>query len=402
MKRLVLGLLSFFLLSGAIFVLINVDYAKISYIPNHVAVSKSDISQINNEMIFGKMIRVNLSDVAVSSDQKTKAKMWIKLFGIIPIKKIDVEIAKGEEVYIGGIPLGFAITSDGLIVVGDNSVASQDESKPTNKTAEIKHGDVITKINGNPVVTSEQISQHLNETSGNVNLTIVRDGDEFNCEIEPLTDKSTGETKIGLWVKNNTNGIGTLTYIKMQNGRFGALGHAILDYETGIKIPVYSGKIYKCNQVGIEKAETNKPGELKCVFLQGINAKGTIDKNTEFGVFGSVNSNSDLTDNNLTAEVGSRLVVKPGKAKIVSSVSGVREEYDIEIIKASYQPTSDDKSLIFRVTDKRLLSLTGGILQGMSGSPILQNGKLIGAVTHVFVSDPTKGYGIYADWMIEE
>ena len=193
----------------------------------------------------------------------------------------------------------------------------------------------------------------------------------------------------------------TLTFIRQSDNRFGALGHAITDYETGVNVPVESGKIYKCSQVGITKASKNSPGELKCVFLQGINTKGTIEKNTPFGVFGNCTDVSSLADFNLTAEIGSRLTIKNGKAKLLSAVSGVLEEYDIEIIKTYYQPDSDDKSFIFRVTDKRLLDLTGGIVQGMSGSPILQNGKLVGAVTHVFVNDPTRGYGIYAKWMLE-
>ncbi|MBR5012475.1 MAG: SpoIVB peptidase, partial [Clostridia bacterium] len=229
-----------------------------------------------------------------------------------------------------------------------------------------------------------------------------RDGIPYNCTVYPEKDLASGDKKLGLWVKNDANGIGTLTFIRQSDNRFGALGHAITDYETGVNVPVESGKIYKCSQVGITKASKNCPGELKCVFLQGINTKGTIEKNTPFGVFGNCTDASSIADFNRTAEIGSRLTIKSGKAKLLSAVSGDLEEYDIEIIKTYYQPDSDDKSFIFRVTDKRLLELTGGIVQGMSGSPILQNGKLVGATTHVFVSDPTKGYGIYADWMAEE
>lgn len=401
MKKILLKITLFCCVGIAIVVGFNIEYSKISYLPNNAIVSTSDISYINKENLFGKVMKVNLSDIKVGADKKTKAKMWVKLFGIIPIKKIDVEITKGEEVFIGGIPLGFAINTNGLIVVGSNSVNSENDTDEITRSCEIKNGDIIKKINGVNVSTSKE-AINLLQQSNKVNLTMQRDGKEYECLVEPKMDKQSGENKIGLWVKNDSNGIGTLTYVKMEDKRFGALGHAITDYETGVQIPVQNGKIYRCNQIGIEKAENNKPGELKCVFLQGINAKGEIEKNTSYGVFGEITEPNGVIDDNLTAEVGSRLIVKPGKAKIVSAVSGVREEYDIEIIKASYQPTSDDKSLVFRITDKRLLNLTGGIVQGMSGSPILQNGKIIGAITHVFVSDPTKGYGIYADWMIDE
>ena len=172
------------------------------------------------------------------------------------------------------------------------------------------------------------------------------------------------------------------------------------DGETGTKIDVQKGQVYDCSVVGIEKGERGKPGELKGVFLSSKNAKGEIEGGNEFGIYGKILEKSGMVDENVVAGVGGRLAVKPGKAQIMSSVSGVREYYDIEIIKASKQKTAKDKSMVFRVTDKRLLELTGGIIQGMSGSPILQNGKLVGAVTHVFVSDPTKGYGIYIDWMM--
>ena len=174
----------------------------------------------------------------------------------------------------------------------------------------------------------------------------------------------------------------------------------ITDYETGAFVPAKSGKVYPCNVVGLEKGEKGSPGEIKGVFMQGKSQKGTIEKNTEFGVFGNITDKSKIIDLNKTAEVASRLTMKPGKATLISSISGVSEEYEIEIIKANYQPSSSDKSFVFRVTDKRLLNLTGGIIQGMSGSPIMQNGKVVGAVTHVFVSDPTKGYGVYIDWML--
>ena len=190
--------------------------------------------------------------------------------------------------------------------------------------------------------------------------------------------------------------MGTLTYVDKENN-YGALGHAVTD--GGSVVPMTEGKVYQCSLLGIEKGKRNAPGQLKCLFIQN-DEKGVIIKNTQFGIFGNLDDCSGLVDTNVMAKMGGRLSVTPGKATIVSSVSGIREEYEIEIIKASYQSKSSDKSIVFRVKDKRLIDLTGGIVQGMSGSPIIQNGKLVGAVTHVFLSDPTKGYGVYTDWMI--
>ena len=234
-----------------------------------------------------------------------------------------------------------------------------------------------------------------------VNLKVLRKDKTIDIKLKPAKDMESNNYKLGLWVKNNASGVGTLTFVD-QNKNFGALGHPITDYETGSVIPVQDGKIYNCSLVGITKGERGKPGELKCLFLQGKNSKGSVSKNTNSGVFGDIKDSTNIVDENKKAIVGNRINVKPGKAYIVSSVSGVREEYEIEIIKANNQKQKSDKSIIFRVKDKRLLSMTGGIVQGMSGSPILQDGKIIGAVTHVFLNDSTKGYGIYIDWMLQE
>ena len=376
---------------------VGADVEKIYSLPAHAYISKSDVQSLNQDKTFGNAVWVNISDISVSSGKKTTAKMWLKLFGIIPIRQIEVELTEGEEVYLGGIPLGFAIKTQGLLVVGTGSVQNQN----TKEESKIKPGDFVLKINDQDLATSDDVPKILANLLENqpANLMVLRDNKILEITVNPVRDTATGNLKLGLWVKNDASGIGTLTFIKADDNHFGALGHAITDYETGAVIPVASGNIYKCSQVGINRAEKNNPGELRCVFLQGINKKGSIEKNTPFGVYGDVTELESLADFNRTAEIGSRLTIKTGKAHILSSVSGVLEEYEIEIIKTVFQPENDDKSFVFRVTDKRLLDLTGGIVQGMSGSPIIQNGKLVGATTHVFVSDPTKGYGIYADWM---
>lgn len=234
-----------------------------------------------------------------------------------------------------------------------------------------------------------------------MDVTFIRDGKEQNAKLTPILDAQTKLYKLGIWIRNEARGIGTLTFVTEDN-EFGALGHSISDYETGVKIPVNDGNIYPCTMLGITKGEKGKAGELRCLFVQGSLSNGIIEKNTNCGVFGEITNDENIIDKNLSCPIASRLLVRVGKAKIISSVSGIREEYDIEIIKTYNQHSSSDKSFIFRVKDKRLLELTGGIVQGMSGSPIVQDGKLIGAVTHVFLYDPTKGYGVYSDWMLNE
>lgn len=393
-----------FLIIFLVFTAANINFTKLLALPNTAFVSPSDVAFLNTDKTFGQVTNVSISDINVNADKKKNAKMWIKLFGIIPIRQIEVELCDGEEVYLGGIPLGFALEAKGLLVVGCNTILTQNGLQSTSKTMQVGRGDFLIKINDKQVLVPEDISAIVATTPENtpLKLTLLRNNKPFDCYVLPSVDVASGTRKLGLWVKNTASGIGTLTFVTANTNRFGALGHPITDYETGTEIPVNCGNIYKCNQIGITKAEKNLPGELRCVFLQGINSKGNIEKNTDFGVFGNVSDLASLVDFNLCTQIGSRLTIKTGKAQIVSSVSGVLEEYDIEIIKTAYQPESDDKSFIFRVTDKRLLEMTGGIVQGMSGSPIIQNGKLIGATTHVFVSDPTKGYGIYADWMINE
>lgn len=384
---------------SVIFVLlcVNINFVAILDMPNSIRMTLNDLSEMNKESTFGVYTSAELSEniFTVGGERVHNTSLLVKLFGIIPIRKVDVVIEESRDVFLGGIPLGFAINTKGLIVVGENKVSSNSEKSP------FKTGDIITKINGVSVSSPRDIADALSEIKDDaVNIIVKRKNEEKEIVAFPQYDKETGESKLGLWVRNDAQGVGTLTFVT-KDGEFGALGHNICDYETGVEIPVKDGGIYLCNLVGINKAHKGQTGELRCLFSQTKKSYGDIQQNTKCGVFGMTDSLSDLVDENIYAQVGNRMLVKLGKATLVSSVSGIREEYDIEIIKAKFQPESNDKSFVFRVIDKRLINLTGGIVQGMSGSPILQNGKIIGAVTHVFLNDATKGFGVYIDWMME-
>lgn len=381
--------------------LLNINVKALSDLSNESYVTFEDMKKINEQNMFGKFVDASLdkSQVEVGAERPKTGKVTFKLFGLIPIKSVDVQILGDENVYLGGNSVGFSIKTNGVIVVGKNSVMTENGLVSVCDNQNICAGDIITHIDGNAIKDANDIPNHLKSTTDSVKLTLKRGSKSFDVTLQPQVDTN-GNKKIGLWVRDDATGIGTLTYVDSKTLDFGALGHPVTDGETGTKIDIQKGQVYDCSVVGIEKGEKGKPGELKGVFLSSKNAKGEIEGGNDFGIYGKILEKSGMIDENVVAGVGGRLAVKPGKAQIMSSVSGVREYYDIEIIKASKQKTAKDKSMVFRVTDKRLLELTGGIIQGMSGSPILQNGKLVGAVTHVFVSDPTKGYGIYIDWMM--
>lgn len=400
-KKIVLKSLGIILAVCFLITVKNINFDTISLLNNNAPITISNIDKINTEHILGNFIETNITeDTWTTGGVKEKhSYMVVKLFGFIPIKKTKIVLCDDKTVFLGGIPLGFSVTTKGVIVVGTNSVNS---GISTNEQSTLKTGDILTKVNNESIYNVRNIREELKASKGErVNVTFLRDGKEQKGEITPVFDTESNEYKLGIWIRNDAQGIGTLTFVTNEND-FGALGHAITDYETGSIIPVNDGKIYSCSMLGITKGQKGKAGELRCLFVQGSNSKGNIDKNTNCGVFGEITDSSKIIDENQSCSIASRLVVKPGKAKLISSVSGIREEYDIEIIKVYNQNSSHDKSFVFRVKDKRLLNLTGGIVQGMSGSPIIQDGKLIGAVTHVFLYDPTKGYGVYLDWMMEE
>lgn len=370
-------------------------------------VTYSDIENINKEKTFGSFVSAGIDDkvVQVGNEKMTISKLIFKLFGFIPIREINVEVSDGKSLYLGGTPIGFAIDIDGLLIMGSTAIESSNGNVDVMEEAGLKVGDIITEINGSKVSDLKDVANIIDDKKykgESLKITAIRKNQKFSTELKPALDVQSGKYKIGLWVKNDASGVGTITYIDEQTNKFGALGHPITDFDTGVVVPAKSGKVFNCSVVGLSKGQKGTPGEMKGVFMQGKNSKGEILKNTNCGVFGEITDKSNVVDLNKRAGVGGRLSVKPGKATLVSSITGVSENYEIEIIKANYQPKTSDKSFVFRVTDERLLDLTGGIIQGMSGSPIMQNGKIIGAVTHVFVTDPTKGYGIYIDWMLEE
>ncbi len=297
-------------------------------------------------------------------------------------------------VYLGGYPLGFTISCSGVVVVAISN----------NTASDLKEGDIVTKIEDNEVSSAEQILTLINSekyAGKTLNITFVRGGETKTGKLTPIYDNTQKIYKLGLWIRDNAAGVGTLTYIRRDNHRFGALGHPVCDIDTGSVMPVNDGNIFRCNIVGYKRGAKGAPGELKGLFLRNGSMLGSLDQNNKFGVYGTFDEKFIEVYGDEPVEVAKCNEVRSGKAKIRCTIDGVTpKEYDIEIVKTYFNGAKDNKSMFIRVTDKELISKTGGIVQGMSGSPIIQNGKLVGAVTHVFVSDPTKGYGVFADYMI--
>lgn len=397
LKFVFLCILSLFLV-----VISNISFSNLLTLPQEFYVTYQEIDNANKQNLFGKAVNISLEEkeVNTSEEKQSEGVVVFKLFGVLPIKKVKVKMIPEEEVYVGGMPIGLRLQTDGAIVVSDTVIDASCEIR-VSKNKNIKNGDVIKEINGVKINSIEDISSLL-QTGDCQKAEIVyqRNNKDYKAEI-PLLKNNEGKYQMGVWVRDDISGIGTLTFVQKEGCKFAALGHAVTTGEQENVIPLVSGEIYDATLVNIQKGAKNSPGELRCVFVEK-NKQGEISKNTKVGLYGKLENIDNFIDTNKTASLAGRLSVKPGKAKIISSVSGINEEYDIEIIKANFQSKCDDKSMVIRVTDKRLLELTGGIVQGMSGSPILQDGKIVGAVTHVFISDPTKGYGVYSDWMLQQ
>ena len=391
------------ILLSILFVLIikEIPLQQIQALPQKINLNKEDVLLVNNDAIFGKFVKLHTKE-----DVKNETKLEFELFGFLPIHSVKVNVVDKKALYVGGEPVGFSLTSEGLIVIGSNSVLTKDGKIDTLKTSDIKVGDIIIEIEGDKIQNVLDAETAINKEENKdkeLNIKAVRKNETLDLKLKPALDMQSGKYKMGLWVKDDAAGVGTLTFIRKDNNRFGALGHPICDADTKVPFSVHEGKIYKSNIIGIKKGSSGAPGELKGLFLRGQKPEGVIDKNGEFGVFGTMNENSTFLKEENLYEIGGRLAARPGKAKIRVGLNGEKvEEYNIEIIKTNYQNISKQKSMVIRITDKELLKKTGGIVQGMSGTPIIQNGKVVGAITHVFINDPKKGFGVYLDWMIDE
>lgn len=393
------------------FVLFQIPFQKMSDFSSNAFLTSGELTEIEKSNYFGPFLRIRVKndELIKASNEKIKTEfepeIEFRLFNLIPIKNQKVKILKTDTVLVGGSAIGLVLKTNGVLVVGSSPVSTAEGEKDVLNDNVLQVGDVITQIENETVSDGKSISKIVNEEKNRgreLEVKLMRKNKEITTRLKACYDVKSENFKMGVWVRDDASGIGTLTFVN-KNNRFGALGHPICDSDTRTKINLKDGKVYNCSILGVNKGSAGCPGEIKGLFMQGKNEQGVVEKNNEYGVFGSLNEDSSLLSSLSEMSVGGRLSVKPGKAQIRCCIDGTNvETFDIEIIKTNYQNYSNDKSMVIRVIDEDLIARTGGIVQGMSGSPILQNNKIVGAVTHVFVSDSTKGFGVYIDWMLNQ
>lgn len=354
------------------------------------------ISPLVSEEIKADLARASAN--AFSSDSYT---ISYKYLGVFPMKETQVEVREPVSVIPGGIPIGIYLETKGILIIGTGTVTGADGLNYEPALRIVQGGDYIRAVNGQEVSEKEELIDAVNECKGEqVVLDLDRNGEAIQVKLDAVPAKD-GGYKLGIWVRDNTQGIGTLTFLT-EDGSFGALGHGINDSDTGVLLEPSGGKLYDTTIVNIHKGMEGTPGELSgLIRYRDSYICGTIAENTEAGIFGSANEHLIQKLDAEPLEVGYKQEVTTGEAWIRSSVSGELRDYRVEIVEIHRNEEDVNKGIILEVTDPELLALTGGIVQGMSGSPIIQNGKIVGAVTHVFVQNSAKGFGIFVENMLE-
>ncbi|UQZ32530.1 SpoIVB peptidase [Paenibacillus sp. PK3_47] len=320
-----------------------------------------------------------------------------------PVQGID----RNLKVIPGGQTIGVKVKSAGVLVVGHHLVEVSQQSKISpGENSGLVPGDLMISING---VKLDEVSKvaKLVEQAGKADkpLDIVykRGGKQLTAKLKPAYDRNDKVWRLGLYIRDSAAGVGTLTFYAPEQGVYGALGHVITDMNTGTPIVVGSGHIVQSSVTSISKSQDGDPGEKRAVFLKESQVLGNVQSNTDFGIFGKMSRNPEHSLYQQPIPIAMSSEVKEGPAEILTVVDGQQvERFDVEIIHVAHQQTPATKGLVLRITDPRLINKTGGIVQGMSGSPIVQNGRLIGAVTHVFVNDPKSGYGCFIEWMLKD
>ncbi|MCL2569940.1 MAG: hypothetical protein FWE16_01900 [Firmicutes bacterium] len=385
MKKFFLGTFVTMFIFSFVVVFIAVPIYAANALPAEIRLTYDEFS--SNAPIYvphARFLRQNSNyETAVGEDDEKFVQL--KLFGIIPVKKIKVEPLPFDKVIAGGQVIGFLAGIDGVLVTVDS------------KENGLKKGDIIRRVDGEVIYSIQDFEGVISKTPkrGMMSAEVLRAGKVIETKIRV-------EKPLGLWLKDETSGVGTLTYINPENNNFASLGHKLNDFETGTNVDVRGGTIYNCRIFGIEKSEGRKVGSYRSNLKQTPETiQGDITSSNFAGVFGCLYSESEILSNSsVKYPVSSRYNVRPGKAKLRTTLDGAVREFDIEIVKTRFQKTPGTKSMVIKIMDKELLNASGGIIHGMSGSPIIQNGKIVGALTHVVMGDPSRGYGIYIDFVI--
>ena len=339
-------------------------------------------------------------DETVEVSQNGSYQIRCKWLGVLPLKTIKVHTVEKQEVLVSGSPVGIYMETKGVLVIDSGEITDREGIRRTPAEHIIQSGDYICEIDGKVLTGKRQLMQLVRENQGEpMELQVIRHQETIKLEMTPVETED-GSYKLGIWVRDNIQGIGTLTYVE-PNGTFGALGHGISDADTGERLEISDGDLYRADILSIRKGTAGIPGELRGVInYREENRIGTICGNSQYGIRGQMEPGK-YTESMKKIPTGLKQEIQTGKAEIRCDIGDGIREYQCEILEIDSNAKDTNKCFVLRITDDDLLSRTGGIVQGMSGSPVLQNGKLIGAITHVFVNDPTKGYGIFIENMME-
>lgn len=339
-------------------------------------------------------------DDTVEVSQNGSYQIRCKWLGVLPLKTIKVHTVEKQEVLVSGSPVGIYMETKGVLVIDSGEITDREGIRRTPAEHIIQSGDYICEIDGKVLTGKRQLMQLVRENQGEpMELQVIRHQETIKLEMTPVETED-GSYKLGIWVRDNIQGIGTLTYVE-PNGTFGALGHGISDADTGERLEISDGDLYRADILSIRKGTAGTPGELRGVInYREENRIGTICGNSQYGIRGQMEPGK-YAESMKKIPTGLKQEIQTGKAEIRCDIGDGIREYQCEILEIDSNARDTNKCFVLRITDDDLLSRTGGIVQGMSGSPVLQNGKLIGAITHVFVNDPTKGYGIFIENMME-
>lgn len=362
-----------------------------------VSVSDQGSSNIPQEAVDIDLSRT----VTLKAAMESSYQMRVRLFGFLMFKNVDIRVIEDQDLIPVGVPVGIYVKTKGVLVVGTGEFQGSDGVSYSPGKYILKSGDYIHKVNGVDVSMKDDLIARVKASGGQaLLLTVERDGELMELEVTPRMDVN-GEYKMGIWVRDNAQGVGTMTYIDSQ-GNFGALGHGITDVDTSALMEMEGGTLYQTNIVDIQKGSAGNPGEMTGMIIYSDDyILGNITENSLRGIFGVCNDNALALGVREALPIGLKQEIELGAAQILCTVDGVARYYDVEITAIHLDHDNVNRGIELTVTDPELLESTGGIVQGMSGSPIVQNGRFIGAVTHVLVQDSRKGYGIFIENMLE-
>ncbi len=345
--------------------------------------------------------------LSIQPKHSGNTELKLRLFGKIPFKTVQLQVIPDLRVIPGGQTIGVKVKSAGIMVVGHHLVkASANKKISPGEEAKLRLGDLIVEINGEPCNDITKIAVFAESAGRNrspLRMLVQRGKDRFRTTLTPVYDVEDKAWRLGLYIRDSAAGVGTLTFYAPDQGVYGALGHVITDMDTQTPIVVGSGEILQSKVTSISKSQNGEPGEKRASFIKEGRTLGSVERNTPFGIFGKMKALPDHAYHANPIPVAFAEEVEEGPAQILTVVNGQKvERFNIEIAHVSRQSAPATKGMVIRITDPKLLERTGGIVQGMSGSPIIQKGKLVGAVTHVFVNDPTSGYGCFIEWMLQD